>query len=166
MSLITTCLWFDQQAEEAANFYVKIFTEGGHSGKVGKIARYGDAGAKVSGQPKGSVMTVEYELDGNRFLGLNGGPMFKFSVATSFIINCGTQKEIDHFWSKLGEGGKEGQCGWIDHDKFGVTWQVVPTILGELMSEGDPTKIERTMKAVLSMTKLDIAALKKASMER
>jgi predicted 3-demethylubiquinone-9 3-methyltransferase (glyoxalase superfamily) len=165
MSLITTCLWFDQQAEEAASFYVKIFTEGGHSGKIGKIVRYGETAAKISGQPKGSVMTVEYELDGNRFLGLNGGPMFKFSVATSFIINCGTQNEIDHFWSKLGEGGKEGQCGWIDHDKFGVTWQIVPTILGELISEGDPGKIERTMKAVLSMTKLDIAALKKASIE-
>src|SRR5580658_102034 len=137
MSHITTCLWFDQQAEEAANFYVKIFTEGGHNGKIGKIARYEESAAKVSGQPKGSVMTVEFELDGNRFLGLNGGPMFKFSVATSFIINCATQEEIDHFWSKLGEGGKEGRCGWIDNDKFGVTWQVVPTIFGELMSEGD-----------------------------
>ena len=166
MSHITTCLWFDRQAEEAANLYVKIFTEGGHSGKIGKIARYGEAAAKVSGRPNGSVMTVEFELDGNKFLGLNGGPMFKFSVATSFIINCVTQEEIDHFWSKLGEGGKEGRCGWIDHDKFGVSWQIVPTFFGELMSGGDPTKIERTMKAVLSMTKLDIAALKKASNEK
>jgi predicted 3-demethylubiquinone-9 3-methyltransferase (glyoxalase superfamily) len=166
MSHITTCLWFDQQTEEAANFYVKIFTEGGHSGKIGKIARYGESAAKVSGQPKGSVMTVEFELDGNRFLGLNGGPIFKFSVATSFIINCATQEEIDHFWSKLGESGKEGRCGWIDNDKFGVTWQVVPTMFGELMSEGDPLKMERTMKAVLSMSKLDIAALMKASSEK
>jgi len=163
MSHITTCLWFDRQAEEAANFYVKIFTEGGRSAKIGKIARYGEAAAKVSGQPQGSAMTVEFELDGSAFLGLNGGPMFKFSIATSFMINCATQQEVDYFWSRLSEGGKEGRCGWIDYDKFGVTWQVVPTVLRELMTDADPSKIERNVQAMLSMTKLDIAALKKAS---
>jgi predicted 3-demethylubiquinone-9 3-methyltransferase (glyoxalase superfamily) len=166
MSNITTCLWFDAQAEEAANYYVRVFAEGGRSAKIGKVARYGESGAKVSGQRKGTVMTVEFELDGNRFLGLNGGPLFKFSPATSFIVNCETQEEIDYFWAKLGEGGKDGQCGWIDYDKFGVSWQVVPTVLGELMSDPDPVVAESTMKAMLSMKKLDIAALKKASGKR
>lgn len=163
MAHITTCLWFDTQAEEAANFYVSVFTGGGRAAKIGKIARYGESGAKVSGQRKGTVMTVEFELDGNKFLGLNGGPLFRFSPATSFIVNCATQGEIDYFWAKLGEGGREGQCGWIDHDKFGVSWQIVPTVLGELMSDADPAKAESTMKAMLSMKKLDIAALKTAS---
>jgi predicted 3-demethylubiquinone-9 3-methyltransferase (glyoxalase superfamily) len=163
MSNITTCLWFDKQAEEAANFYVRVFAEGGRSAKIGKIARYGGSGAKVSGQRQGTVMTVEFELDGNKFLGLNGGPLFKFSPATSFIVNCETQEEIDYFWVKLGEGGKDGQCGWIDYDKFGVSWQIVPTVLGELLSDPDPVKAESTMKAMLSMKKLDIVALKKAS---
>ena len=163
MSNITTCLWFDKQAEEAANFYVRVFAEGGRGAKVGKIARYGESGASVSGQPKGMVMTVEFELDGNRFLGLNGGPLFKFSPATSFVVNCETQEEIDYFWAKLGEGGRDGQCGWIDYDKFGVSWQIVPAVLGELMSSPDPVKADRTMKALLSMRKLDIATLKTAS---
>jgi predicted 3-demethylubiquinone-9 3-methyltransferase (glyoxalase superfamily) len=163
MSNITTCLWFDGRAEEAANFYVKTFAEGGRKANIGKIARYGESGAKVSGQPKDSAMTVEFELDGNGFLGLNGGPLFKFSPATSFVIHCKTQEEIDYFWAKLAEGGKEGQCGWIDYDKFGVSWQVVPTMLGELMSDPDPEKSERAMKAMLAMKKLDIAALKEAS---
>ncbi len=108
-------------------------------------------------------MTVEFELDGNRFLGLNGGPLFKFSPATSFIVSCETQEEIDYFWAKLGEGGKDGQCGWIDNDKFGVSWQIVPTVLGELVSDPDPVKAESTMKAMLSMKKLDLVALKKAA---
>jgi predicted 3-demethylubiquinone-9 3-methyltransferase (glyoxalase superfamily) len=164
MSNITTCLWFDTQAEEAANFYVRAFAEGGRSAKIGKIAHYGEAGAKVSGQRKGTVMTVEFELDGDQFLGLNGGPLFKFSPATSFVVSCETQEEIDYFWARLGEGGKTGQCGWIDYDKFGVSWQIVPTVLGELMS--DPAKAESAMKAMLSMTKLDLAALKKASSGR
>ena len=163
MSNITTCLWFDTQAEEAANFYVRVFAEGGRSAKIGEICRYGEAGAKVSGQRKGTVMTVEFELDGTAFLGLNGGPLFKFSPATSFVVNCWTQEEIDYFWVKLGEGGKTGQCGWIDYDKFGVSWQIVPTLLGDLMSDPDPAKAESAMKAMLSMTKLDVAALKKAS---
>lgn len=163
MANITTCLWFDGQAEEAANFYVGVFAEGRRSAKIGKIARYGDSGAKVSGQPKGTAMTVEFELDCNKFLGLNGGPLFKFSPATSFVVTCETQEEIDHFWAKLGEGGKTGQCGWIDYDKYGVSWQIVPTVLGELMSDADPVKAEGAMKAMLSMKKLDLAALKKAS---
>jgi predicted 3-demethylubiquinone-9 3-methyltransferase (glyoxalase superfamily) len=166
MSNITTCLWFDKQAEEAANFYVKVFTEGGRNAKIGKIARYGEAAAKVSGQPKGLVLTVQFELDGNSFLGLNGGPMFKFSQATSFMIYCQTQKEVDYFWAKLTEGGKEGRCGWIDSDKFGISWQIVPTILGQLLSDPDPIKAEGAMKAMLTMNKLDIAGLKKGAGEK
>jgi len=166
MSNITACLWFDKQAEEAANFYVRAFAEGGRSVKIGKVARYGESGAKVSGQRKGTVMTVEFELDGNKFLGLNGGPLFKFSPATSFIVNCETQEDIDYFWAKLGEGGKDGQCGWIDSDRFGVSWQIVPTGLGELISDPDPVIAESTMNAMLSMKKLDLATLKKASGKR
>ena len=163
MSNITTCLWFDTQAEEAANFYVRVFAEGGRSAKIGRIARYGESGAQASGQQQGAVMTVEFELDGNSFLGLNGGPVFKFSQATSFVVSCETQEDIDYFWAKLGEGGKPGQCGWIDDDKFGVSWQIVPAVLGDLMSDPDPAKAESAVKAMLSMTKLDLAALKKAS---
>lgn len=163
MSSITTCLWFDTQAEEAANFYVSVFAEGGRSAKIGRIARYGEAGAKASGLRQGTTMTVEFELDGDRFLGLNGGPLFKFSPATSFVVSCEPQEEIDYFWAKLGEGGKTGQCGWIDYDRFGVSWQIVPRILGELMSDPDPAKAESAMRAMLSMTKLDLAALKQAS---
>jgi predicted 3-demethylubiquinone-9 3-methyltransferase (glyoxalase superfamily) len=161
MANITTCLWFDGQAEEAANFYVSVFAEAGRSAKIGKIARYGESGAKASGQRQGTAMTVEFELDGNKFLGLNGGPLFKFSPATSFVVSCETQGDIDHFWTRLGEG-KDGQCGWID-DKYGVSWQIVPTVLGELVSDPDPVKAEGAMKAMLSMKKLEIAALKKAA---
>lgn len=163
MANITTCLWFDKEAEEAANFYVRVFSEGGRSAKIGKVARYGEAGAGASGQPKDTVMTVEFELDGNKFLGLNGGPHFKFTPAVSFIVNCKTQEEIDYFWRRLGEGGKEGQCGWIDRDKFGVSWQIVPAVLGELMSNPNKTKSEKVMKALLAMKKLDIETLKRAS---
>lgn len=163
MSNITTCLWFDKEAEEAANFYVRVFSEGGRSAKIGKVARYGEAGAGASGQPKGAVMTVEFELDGNKFLGLNGGPHFKFTQAVSFIVTCKKQEEIDYFWRRLGEGGKEGQCGWIDRDKFGVSWQIVPAVLGELMSNPNKTKSEKVMKALLAMKKLDIETLKRAS---
>ena len=163
MPSITTCLWFDGQAEAAANFYVRVFAGGGRSAKIGKVARYGESGANASGQPKGTVMAVEFELDGQKFLGLNGGPLFKFSPATSFVVSCETQEEIDYFWAKLGEGGKDGQCGWIDHDKFGVSWQIVPAVLGDLMSDPDPVRAESTMTAMLSMKKLDIGALKKAS---
>jgi predicted 3-demethylubiquinone-9 3-methyltransferase (glyoxalase superfamily) len=163
MSKITTCLWFDKQAEEAANFYVKVFTEGGRRARIGRMARFGEAAAKASGQPKGLVLTVEFELDGQEFLGLNGGPLYKFSPATSFMIYCQTQKEVDYFWTKLTEGGKEGRCGWIDSDKFGISWQIVPTILGQLLSDSDPAKTEGAMKAMLTMTKLDIAGLKKGA---
>lgn len=164
MPNIVTCLWFDRQAEEAANFYVKVFREGGRPARIGKIARFGEAAAKASGQPKGLVLTVEFELDGNSFLGLNGGPMFKFTPATSFMVYCETQEEIDYFWAKLGEGGKEGRCCWIDADKFGVSWQIVPTILSKLISDPDPVKSEGAMKAMLSMNKMDIATLKKAAL--
>ena len=163
MSNITTCLWFEKQAEEAANFYVRVFAEGRRSAKIGKIARYGESGAKASEQRKGAVMTVEFELDGQKFLGLNGGPLFQFSPATSFVVNCETQEEIDYFWAKLGQGGKDGQCGWIEHDTFGVSWQIVPAVLGELVSDPDPVKAENVMTAMLSMKKLDMEALKKAS---
>jgi len=163
MPNITTCLWFDSQAEEAANFYVDVFVQGGRSAKIGAIARYDGAAAKASGRSQGSVMTVEFELDGSGFLGLNGGPLFKFSQATSFIVRCKTQREIDYFWAKLSEGGKEGRCGWIDADKFGISWQVVPENFNELMRNSDPLKAEAAMKAMLSMKKLDIAALKKAA---
>jgi len=160
-----TCLWFNGQAEEAGNFYVKTFLEGGHSGKLGSISRYSKAGAAAAHQAEGAVMTVVFELDGVAFMGLNGGPLFKFSGATSFIIECKTQEEIDFFWSKLSEGGQEGQCGWINYDRFGITWQVVPALLGEVMSGGDGAKAERVMKAMLAMKKIDIAALKAAAGE-
>jgi len=163
MSKITTCLWFDKQAEEAAKFYVNMFAKGGRKAKIGKIARYSDSAAKVSGQPKGSVMTVEFDLDGSSFLGLNGGLIFKFSSATSFIISCETQKEIDYFWAQLSAGGREGQCGWIDHDKFGISWQVVPKVLAKIMSGSDPLKTERAMKALIAMKKINLASLKKAA---
>src|SRR3990172_3930332 len=144
MQKITPCLWFDNQAEEAANFYVSIFK----NSKMGIIARYGEAGAEVSGRPKGTVMTVTFKLDGQEFMALNGGPIFKFTEAISFIVNCKTQKEVDELWEKLSEGGKKGQCGWLK-DKYGLSWQIVPTALGEMMNDADPAKSERVMKAVL-----------------
>ena len=156
---ITPCLWFDGKAEEAARLYVSLFK----NSRIGDIARYGDAGSDASGQPEGAVMTVEFELDGQKFLGLNGGPEFKFSEAVSFIINCDSQEEVDRFWTKLTEnGGAESQCGWLK-DKFGLSWQVTPTILTELMKSKDRTKAERVMKAMLQMKKIDIATLKKAA---
>ena len=156
---ITPCLWFDGKAEEAANFYVSLFKDS----RIHDIARYGDAGSDVSGQPEGSVMTVEFELEGQKFLGLNGGPDFKFTEAVSFIINCDSQEEVDRFWTKLTEnGGAESQCGWLK-DKFGLSWQVTPTILTELMKSKDRAKAERVMKAMLQMKKIDIATLKKAA---
>lgn len=162
MPHITTCLWFDKNAGEAANFYVKIFSEAGRPAKIGRVARFGRAAAKVSGQPEGSVMTVEFELDGNVFLGLNGGPMFKPSMATSFVVSCRTQEEIDYFWNRLSEGGKPSQCGWIDHDRFGISWQVVPSNMGDYASDPDAARAERVMSAVLTMTKIDLAALQRA----
>ncbi len=157
MQRFTPCLWFDSQAEEAANFYVSIFK----NSKIGSVARYGEEGAKVSGLSKGSVMTVTFELDGQEFMALNGGPVFKFSPAISFIVNCESQQEVDRMWEMLCEGGAEGQCGWLQ-DKYGVSWQIVPTALGEMMTDKDPKKSERVMKALLQMKKLDIRMLREA----
>jgi predicted 3-demethylubiquinone-9 3-methyltransferase (glyoxalase superfamily) len=159
MQKIAPCLWFDGQAEEAANYYISIFK----NSRITKISRFGEAGHEIHGRKPGSVMTVEFELDGQPFTGLNGGPMFKFSEAISFQINCETQEEVDHFWGKLAEGGptEAQQCGWVK-DKFGVSWQVVPTILQELVSDPTSEKSQRAMKAMLQMKKLDIAELKRA----
>jgi predicted 3-demethylubiquinone-9 3-methyltransferase (glyoxalase superfamily) len=157
MQTITPCLWFDNQAEEAANFYVSIFK----NSKIGSVARYGEEGAKVSGRPKGTVMTVTFQLDGQEFLALNGGPMFKFTEAISFIVNCKTQQEVDELWEKLSKGGEEGPCGWVK-DKYGLSWQIVPIVLGEMLQDKATEKSERVMKAMLQMKKLDINKLQEA----
>jgi predicted 3-demethylubiquinone-9 3-methyltransferase (glyoxalase superfamily) len=155
---ITPCLWFDDQAEEAATFYARIFK----NSKIVKITRYGEAGREFHGKAPGSVMTVAFELDGQPFTALNGGPIFKFNEAISLQISCETQQDVDHYWQKLTEGGDPGaqQCGWLK-DKYGVSWQVVPAILPKLLSD-DAAKAERTMAALLQMKKLDIAALERA----
>jgi predicted 3-demethylubiquinone-9 3-methyltransferase (glyoxalase superfamily) len=153
MQKITPCLWFDDQAEAAARLYTSIFKQS----KIGTIARYGDAGPGL----KGSVMTVSFEIEGQEYLALNGGPHFKFTEAISLIVNCETQQEVDAYWEKLSEGGEKSQCGWLK-DKFGLSWQIVPTILRELFSDRDPAKSQRVMKELLQMKKLDIKALKKA----
>lgn len=153
MQKITPCLWFDNNVEEAVNFYTSIFK----NSKIGKIARYGDAGPG----PNGSVMVVSFTLDGQEFTALNGGPLFKFTEAISFVVNCETQEELDHYWAKLTAGGKEVQCGWLK-DKFGLSWQIVPTILPKLASDPDPAKSQRVMQAMMQMVKMDIAALQRA----
>ncbi len=157
MQKITPFLWYDNQAEEAMNFYVSIFK----NSKVTGVTRYEEEGAKASGRPAGSVMTAKFQLDGQDFLALNGGPNFKFTEAVSFVVNCETQEEIDYFWEKLSEGGTEVQCGWLK-DKYGLSWQVVPAILGELFQTDDPAKAKRVMHAMLQMKKLDIKALREA----
>lgn len=157
MQKMTPCLWFDSQAEEAANFYVSIF----HNSRIRNVARYGDDGARMSGKPKASVMTVTFELDGQGFMALNGGPMFQFSPAISFMVHCQTQQEVDRLWEKLSAGGEEQPCGWLK-DKFGVSWQIVPTVLGELLQAEDPKKSQRVMQAMLQMKKLDIQGLRQA----
>jgi len=157
MQKITSCLWFDGKAEEAADFYVSIFK----NSKIESINRYGAEGAKASGMPEGSVMTVKILIDGEEFIALNGGPQFTFSPAVSFIVNCGTQEEIDHLWEKLSEGGAKEECGWI-RDKYGVSWQIVPAVLDELLSDPDPAAAERIMQAMVNMKKLDIRALENA----
>ena len=157
MQKITACLWFDDKAEEAAKFYTSIFK----NSKIKGTTRYGKAGAKASGRPQGTVMTVLFELDGQEFLGLNGGPHFKFSPAISFIANCKNQAEIDKLWRKLSAGGEPGQCGWLT-DKFGVSWQVVPANLGKMLLAKDSKKPERVMEAVLQMKKIDLKKLQKA----
>ncbi|TSD46134.1 VOC family protein [Rhodococcus sp. KBS0724] len=157
MPSITPCLWFDTQAEEAAHFYISVFG----SGKILEIERYGEG--SPSGQPAGSVMTVVFELDGQRFTGLNGGPMFTFSEAVSFEIPCADQAEVDHYWSALTEGGEESQCGWLK-DKFGLSWQVVPSRLLELMHDPDRAKAQRVMDAMMQMKKIDVAELERAAL--
>ena len=158
MQRITPFLWFDNQAEEAVKFYTSIFKDS----KIGKISRYDEAAEKVAGRPAGSVMTVQFQLEGQEFVALNGGPQFKFTEAISFVVNCQTQAEVDKFWKKLSAGGKEVQCGWLK-DKYGLSWQIVPTILGELLSGKDAAKSQRVMQAMLKMVKLDIKKLKQAA---
>lgn len=156
---ITPCLWFDDQAEAAAKFYTAIFK----NSKIGKISRYGKEGFEIHGRPEGSVLTVEFEINGQPFTGLNGGPAFKFSEAVSFQVLCDTQEEIDDYWAKLSAGGdkKAQQCGWLK-DRYGVSWQVVPKQIGEWVAGPDSEKSQRAMRAMLQMKKLDIAKLKRA----
>jgi predicted 3-demethylubiquinone-9 3-methyltransferase (glyoxalase superfamily) len=154
MQKITPFLWFDNQAEEAMNFYVSIFK----NSKVLSVARYGEGGPG----PKGMVMTAKFQLDGQEFIALNGGPHFKFTEAISFSVDCKTQEEVDEFWEKLSAGGEEGQCGWLK-DKYGLSWQINPTVLGELLNDPDPQKSKRVMEAMLKMKKIDIKALKQAA---
>ena len=154
---ITPCLWFDTQAEEAAKFYASVFK---HS-KIGKISRYGKEGFEVHGKKAGTVMTVEFELEGQKFLALNGGPHFKFNEAVSFQVHCETQQEIDHFWSELAKEGEEGPCGWLK-DKFGLSWQVIPKALPEMLMDGNSETAQRVMRSMLQMRKIDLAALRRA----
>jgi len=153
MQKITPFLWFDDNAEEAMNFYVSIF----RNSRILSVTRYGEAGPGA----KGSVMTGKFQLEGQEFVALNGGPHFKFTEAISFVVNCETQEEVDEFWEKLSEGGEESQCGWLK-DKYGLSWQIVPTILIEMLQDKDPEKSQRVMKAMLQMIKIDIKTLKQA----
>jgi predicted 3-demethylubiquinone-9 3-methyltransferase (glyoxalase superfamily) len=160
MQKINPFLWFDSQAEEAAKLYVSIFK----NSRIQKVARYPKEAAEKIGRDPGSVMTVEFTLDGVEFVALNGGPQFKFTEAVSFSVNCETQEEIDYFWEKLSaDGGETGPCGWLK-DKFGLSWQVSPRILGEMLTDPDKAKAERVMSAMMEMDKIDIAALRKAAM--
>jgi predicted 3-demethylubiquinone-9 3-methyltransferase (glyoxalase superfamily) len=154
---ITPNLWFDTEAEEAANFYTSIFKDS----KVARVMRYGEAGPR----PAGMVMTVTFQLDGQEFTALNGGPEFKFNEAISLLVNCETQEEVDELWDKLSDGGEKGPCGWLK-DKFGVSWQIVPTVLDEMLQDKDADRANRVMKAMLQMTKIDIEALEKAYGQR
>lgn len=157
MQKITPFLWFDNQAEEAMKFYVSLFK----NSKIVSLSRYGESGAKAAGRPKGTVMTGTFQLDGQEFVAINGGPHFKFTEAISLVVNCETQEEVDKVWEKLSEGGSEGQCGWLK-DKYGLSWQIVPTALGKMVSDPDPAKAERVMKAMLPMKKIDLKTLKRA----
>ena len=150
-------LWYDSQAEEAARFYVSVFK----NSKIGKVTRYGDAGPG----PAGSAMTVDFELDGQLFIALNGGPQFKFTEAVSFTVPCANQEEVDHYWNALGEGGQEGPCGWLK-DKYGLSWQVTPTTLSQLLNNPDKQKAKRVMAAMMKMKKIDIAQLQNAAEQR
>jgi len=153
MQKITPFLWFDNQAEEATNFYTSVF----QNSKIGTVARYGKGGPG----PEGQVMTIAFQLDGQEFVALNGGPQFKFTEAVSFVVNCETQEEIDRFWDRLSEGGEVQQCGWLK-DKYGLSWQIVPTILGKLMGSREAEKSQRVMQELLKMKKLDIKTLQQA----
>jgi predicted 3-demethylubiquinone-9 3-methyltransferase (glyoxalase superfamily) len=157
MEKITPCLWFDENAEEAVEFYVSIFK----NSRIKKVARYGEAGAKASGRPTGSVMTISFQLEGQDFLALNGGPVFTFTPAISLMVNCKTQKEIDELWKKLSADPDAEQCGWL-RDKFGVSWQIVPAIIGKMVADENAKRADRVMQAVLQMKKLDIQTLEKA----
>lgn len=154
MQKITPFLWFDNNAEEAVHFYTSIFKDS----KILATSRYGDAGPG----PKGTVMTMKFQLNGQEFIALNGGPHFKFTEAISFVVNCETQQEIDEYWATLTAGGKEVQCGWLK-DKYGLSWQIVPTVLGQLMQNSDPVKASRVMQAMMKMVKMDIETLKQAA---
>jgi predicted 3-demethylubiquinone-9 3-methyltransferase (glyoxalase superfamily) len=157
MQKITPFLWFDDKAEEAVQFYTSIFK----NSKILGMTRYGDEGAKAAGRPKGSVMTVIFSLEGQEFIALNGGPIFTFSPAISFLVNCKSQKKVDELWEKLSKGGEKGQCGWLK-DKYGVSWQIVPAVLGEMLQDKNPKKSKRVMEAMLKMDKIDIKTLKQA----
>src|SRR6185295_8206174 len=163
MQKISSCLWFDDQGEEAAKFYTSIFKDS----KIEDVTRYGKEGYEIHGREEGTVMTVEFEIEGQKFLALNGGPIFKFNEAISFQVYCETQEEVDYYWEKLSEGGDEKaqQCGWLK-DKYGVSWQIVPIILIKMLKDKDSEKSQRVMKAMLQMHKLDISTLKKAYEEK
>jgi len=158
MQKITPSLWFDHQAEEAAKFYTSIFK----NSKAGRILRYGERAAEKTGRPIGSVLTIEFEIESQKFVALNGGPLFKFNESISFVVNCETQEEVDYFWEKLtADGGEESACGWLK-DKFGVSWQIVPTVLIDMLHDKDSEKSERVTNAMLQMQKIDISKLKTA----
>jgi predicted 3-demethylubiquinone-9 3-methyltransferase (glyoxalase superfamily) len=162
MKGINPFLWFDDQAEEAAKQYVSIFSGlGANDSKIADVTRYVGAGAEASGRPEGSVMTVAFRLDGQDFVALNGGPEFRFTEAVSLVVNCENQDEVDRLWDGLSEGGEEGPCGWLK-DRYGLSWQIVPTALGQMLQAGGPERAERVMAAVLQMKKLDIATLERA----
>jgi predicted 3-demethylubiquinone-9 3-methyltransferase (glyoxalase superfamily) len=156
MNTITPCLWFDTEGEDAANFYTSVFP----NSKIVDVARYGEAGPRAAG----TVMTVSFELDGQKFVALNGGPDFSFNEAISFQVSCETQAEVDAYWSKLSEGGEEGPCGWLK-DKFGLSWQIIPTALPRLLGDPDREKSQRVMQAMLSMKKIEVDALERAAAE-
>ncbi len=157
MRSFTPCLWFDGQAEEAAKFYTSVFK----NSRIKHVSRYGKSAAAASGQPEGSVLTVLFELNGQEFMALNGGPQFKFTEAVSFMVMCENQDEIDHYWAALTEGGGEGQCCWLK-DRYGVSWQIVPTQFMQMMQDRDPARFERVMTALLTMGKPELAALQRA----
>jgi predicted 3-demethylubiquinone-9 3-methyltransferase (glyoxalase superfamily) len=158
MQRITPFLWFDDQAEDAAKFYTSVF----RNSKVGKVFRYTKETAEKTGKPVGSLLIIEFELEGQKFVALNGGPQFKFNESVSFVVNCETQEEVDYFWEKLtADGGEESQCGWLK-DKFGLSWQVVPTVLIDMLHDKDSAKSERVMETMLQMQKIDIKTLKEA----